>query len=205
MVDVLHLYISAAPDLHQERESLSEAVAEIPVTLGWRVIQSPLRGERLDASAVAQADVHLLLLGSDIRAPIGLEWRLARRANRIPAAFLKKKVARTMAALDFIRYIEEQISWHEYNDIADLRLQALKYLADHILNLASYYILRLAELEKLTAWRKTLETGKKELPELHGGIGESSVVLSPERYIPSEGVLIKTKPEAKNKKRSSSR
>lgn len=204
MVDVLRLYISAAPDLVQERESLSQVVAEIPVTLGWRVIQSPLHGERVDGSAVAQADVHILLLGSDIRAPVGLEWRLARRANRLPLAFLKKKVVRTMAALDFVRYIAEKISWHEYNDIADLHLQALKYLADHILSLASYYALKPGELENLADWQKSLISSKLANPELHGGIGESSVLLSPERYIPSEGVLIKEKPEGKPKKRPSS-
>ncbi len=204
MVDVIHLYISAALDLEQERESLSRAITEIPVTLGWRVIQSPLHGESFDASAVAQAEAHILLLGSDIRAPIGLEWRLARRANRFPVVFLKKNVLRTMAALDFIRYIEVQIPWREYNDIADLRQQALLYLAGHILKLASYYTLRPAELEKLTAWEKTLETGKQGTPELLGGIGESSVVLSPERYIPSDGVLIQAKPEIKNKNGSSS-
>src|SRR3990170_3296483 len=76
MVDILHLYISAASDLDLERESLSRLVAEIPVTLGWRVIQSPIHGEMLNTNAITEADVHILLLGTDIRAPIGLEWRL---------------------------------------------------------------------------------------------------------------------------------
>jgi hypothetical protein len=39
-----------------------------------------------------------------------------------------------------------------------------------------------------------LDTPEKEFPALHGGIGESSVVLSPERYVPSEGVLIQAQP-----------
>ncbi len=205
MVDVLHLYISAANDLAQERESLSQAVAEIPVTLGWRVIQSPVHGEPVDASAVAQADVHILLLGSDIRAPIGLEWRLARRANRHPVVFLKRNAVRTMAAMDFVRYIERQISWREYNDITELRLQALRYMADHIFNLAGYYALKPDEIEKLTALRQKLETDRQETPQLHGGIGESSILLSPERYVPPEGVLIQVKPETKNKKRPESK
>ena len=88
MVDILHLYISAALDLEKERESLSRAVAEIPVTLGWRVIQSPLHGEPLDTDAIAQADVHILLLGSDIRAPdrAGMATGAARQSptRRLP-------------------------------------------------------------------------------------------------------------------------
>jgi hypothetical protein len=195
MVDVIHLYISAALDLEQERESLSRVVAEIPVTLGWRVTQTPLHGELLNEAAILQADVHLLLLGSDIRAPIGFEWRLARRANRLPFGYLKQNVVRTMAALDFIRYIEEQTTWRKFMNIGDLRLQAQKILADHILAQPDYYALRSNEREKLTVWRKGLATPDTEPLALHGGIGESSVLLSPERYIPSEGVLIQTKPK----------
>jgi hypothetical protein len=194
MADILHLYISAALDLEKERESLSRAVVEIPVTLGWRIIQSPLHGEPLNTNAITQADVHMLLLGSDIRAPIGLEWRLARRARRLPAVFLKQGVVRTMAGLDFIRYLEEQTTWRKYKDIADLHQQTLRYLADHILTQADYYSLRPDEFNKLTSWRKELDTPEQTPPALHGGIGESSVVLSPERYIPSEGVLIQTQP-----------
>ena len=194
MVDILHFYVSAASDLEQERESLSRAVVEIPVTLGWRIIQSPLHGESVNTGALTQADIHILLLGSDIRAPIGLEWRLARRARRMSTTFLKQDVVRTMAALDFIRYLEEQTTWRKFKDIVDLRHQVLVYLADHIIAQADYYALQSDELEKLTSWRKELNTPEQTPPALHGGIGESSVVLSPERYIPSEGVLIQAQP-----------
>jgi hypothetical protein len=205
MVDILHLYISAALDLEKERESLSRTVAEIPVTLGWRIIQSPFHGEPLNTDAIAQADVHILLLGSDIRAPIGLEWHLARRARRLPAVFLKQGVVRTMAALDFIRYLEEQTTWRKYLDIADLRLQSLRFLTDHILTQADYYAIQSDELKKLTSWRKELNTPEQTPPALHGGIGESSVVLSPERYIPSEGVLIQGQPIEVDRKHSGTR
>jgi len=194
MVDILNLYISAAADLDHEREVLSRVVAEIPVTLGWRVTQTPLHGETIDVSALAQAEVHILLLGSDIRAPLGIEWRLAHRANRLQFAFLKQDIARTMAALDFIRYLETQIGWHSFKNIADLRMQTFKLLADHILAQPDYYALKLTEINGLTSWRNKLSSPEAEDLELHGGIGESSVVLSPERYIPSEGVLIKPKP-----------
>jgi hypothetical protein len=202
MVDIVHLYISAAPDLIQERESLSHAVAEIPVTLGWRVIQSPLHGEVINADSIEQAEVHILLLGSDIRAPIGLEWRLARHANHLPVTFLKRDVVRTMAALDFIRYIDEQTTWRKYKDLTDLRHQVLRYLAEHILAQSGYYALKSNELEKLNTWMKALDSPEKQIPTLHGGIGESSVVLSPERYIPTEGILLQAQPTGKKKKRS---
>jgi len=201
MVDIFHLYISAADDLDLERESLSRVVAEIPVTLGWRILQSPIHGEPLDEAAIAQAEVHILLLGSDIRAPIGLEWRLSRRVHHQPIVFLKQDVVRTMAAQDFVRYLGEQTEWRKYKDIADLRWQTFKLLADHILTQPGYFALRSNEYEKLATWRKKLDTPEKEPPALHGGIGESSVLLSPERYVPSEGVLIQAQPMGIKEKR----
>jgi hypothetical protein len=42
MADEVLVYVSAAPDLQREREILSRAVTEVPVPLGWRVVQSPM-------------------------------------------------------------------------------------------------------------------------------------------------------------------
>ena len=86
MADQVNLYVSAAADLEHEREILGRAVTEIPVTLGWRIVQSPLRDDPVDLVAVVEADVHLVIMGGDIRAPIGREWMAARRAGRpLPA------------------------------------------------------------------------------------------------------------------------
>jgi len=197
MVDTLLLYISAAPDLQTERDVLGRAVTEIPVTLAWRILQSPLRGEPPDLEAVAQADLHLLVLGGDIRAPIGLEWQVARGAGRLPALFLKQDAPRTPAAHAFARYLGEHFTWQAYKDNLDLRLQALKLIAGHILERTVYYALSPDELERLRDWREALEAGKAaQVDETPGGAGgaggagESSLIFSRERYVPSQGVLI---------------
>lgn len=70
------LYISAAPDLALERETLSKAIIELPTSLAWRIKQTPGPDEKLDAQAAARADVHVLIMGSDIRAPVGAVWTL---------------------------------------------------------------------------------------------------------------------------------
>lgn len=190
MTDMIHLYISAAPDLDREREVLGRAVTEIPVTLGWRIFQSPVHGETVDLNAVATANVHLLLLGSDIRAPIGLEWLTARRAGKRPAPFLKRDRLRTPAAQAFIRHIEEANAWHPFVDSADLRAQALELLADHILNQAAVYVLSPDEIARLMSWKEELKGSKVEIQDLHGGAGEGGVILSPDRFNPRGGVLI---------------
>ncbi|MDQ4075496.1 MAG: hypothetical protein M3220_04530 [Chloroflexota bacterium] len=200
MTEQVRLYISAASDLEGEREILGRAVTEIPVDLGWRISQSPRRNDPVDEDAVVRADVHVLLLGSDIRAPVGLEWLAARRAGQQPLPFLKRDVRRTPAAMEFIRYIESQASWQPFYNGADLRRKVLVRLADHILDRAVTYRLSPMELESLRAWRSELTASPSAADEeTRGGAGESGLILSQERYVPSEGILIQPgKDEAPN-------
>jgi hypothetical protein len=185
------LYISAAADLEPERDLLGRAVTEVPVTLGWRIVQSPGGNEPADLEAVAEADLHLLLLGGDIRAPIGQEWIAARRAGRRPVLLLKQGILRTSAGQNFERFISEQAAWQPFRDGAELRQLALKLLASHLLARAGIYGLSAAELARLQAWRAELEEAPAPMEQGARGVaGESGVVLSRERYVPSEGVLI---------------
>jgi hypothetical protein len=191
MVDQILLYISAATDLRAEREILGRAVTEVPVSLGWRVVQSPAGDEPVDLAAVARADIHLLLLGSDIRAPIGSEWRAAQRAGHPPALFLKERILRTPAAQDFLRFVARQDTWRRFEGLADLRSQVLRLLARHILDYAQRYALSPAEMGRLQSWRAELESAAGDVAgAARGGAGESGVLLSRERYVPSDGVLL---------------
>ena len=196
MIDKIFLYISAAQDLEHERDVLGRAVVDIPTTLGWQIVQSPIRGEPVDLESVARADLHLVLLGGDIRAPIGTEWLTARRTGRTPALFLKQGIPRTIAAQSFRRHVEEWATWQPFEELANLREQALKLISNHILSKADFYSLSSTEYDRLQTWIDTLEAEKGELgDEPRGVTGESSVILSPERYMPSEGVLLEAPAE----------
>jgi hypothetical protein len=156
------------------------------------VAQSPRKSDPLDLDAVAEADVHLLLLGGDIRAPIGLEWLTAQRAGRRPTLFLKQDVPRTSAALNFVRFVESQATWRPFKDGAELRQSILEILADHILERAMRYTLSPLEIERLQAWRAELqETAAAVDEESRGGAGDSGLIFSQERFVPSEGVIIR--------------
>jgi hypothetical protein len=186
------LYISAATDLEGERDILGRAVAEIPVDLNWRVAQSPRRSDPLDLNAVANADIHLLLLGGDIRAPIGLEWLTAQRAGRRPTLFLKQDVQRTSAALNFVRFVESQATWRPFKDGVELRQSVLEILTDHILDRAMTFVLSPLEIERLQGWRSDIQAESAAVDEeTRGGAGDSSLILSRERFVPSEGVVIR--------------
>ncbi|MEJ2264718.1 MAG: hypothetical protein P8X95_14840 [Anaerolineales bacterium] len=197
MVDEVILYISAAQDLEYERDLIGRAVTEVPVSLGWRVEQTPHTDKSPDLEAIAHADVHLLLLGGDIRAPVGLELLVARRAGNKPVFLMKKDAMHTPAAEVFRREISKRETWQTFKDISDLRYQVLDLLAGHLLDQATRYALRSAEYENLKSWHEELEKSKKEpVEETRGGAGESGIIISTERYVPSEGVLIE-KPKKK--------
>lgn len=191
MSDPVHLYISAATDLEVEREILGRSVTEIPVDLGWQISQSPRRSEPLNEAALARADVHLLLLGGDVRAPIGQEWLTARQAGRQPVPFLKRDARRTPAALEFVRFIRRQADWRPFGDVSELRREALTLLSRHILRRATTYALSPTEVDHLETFLEELESAPADVDvQTRGGAGESSVILSRERFEPSGGVLI---------------
>jgi hypothetical protein len=203
MVDQILFYISAAKDVENERDVLARLTTEIPVTLGWKIVFSPIKGGRIDQQSLEGANFHILMIGSDIRAPIGLEWAMARNAGRKPLLFKKSGGLRTPAAEDFLRTLQTHQEWISYKNIKELRLMVLEVLADHITENAIYYTLRPNEYTKLLDWRNGLESESKDSSEDHqGGAGESSIILSPERYVPSDGTLISnTKPHPKSEKR----
>jgi len=60
-------------------------VAQIPVpSLGWTIGRTPRRGQAqfIAWDEIAAVDFFVLLLGSDVRAPVGVELLAARRGKR---------------------------------------------------------------------------------------------------------------------------
>lgn len=192
MVDLLRLYISAAPDLRFERDLLARSITEIPTSLGWTIKQTPGSDREPDLEAVADADVHLLMIGSDIQAPVGLEWVASRRAGNAVTLLYKASVPQTQAAQAFVRDLSKHGQWLAFADAAELRTRMLKLLADHLLARAARYDLDDQELKALRQWRKTLDDkAKKSVDDRRGGADESAVILTTERFTPSEGKLLR--------------
>jgi len=168
--------------------------------LGWKIVHTPNKGGSPDLTAIRAADVYLLLMGSDIRAPIGLELLAARRSAKKPELLLKKNVPRTPAAQVFVREMKNLVDWQYFKDGAELRQKALQLMADHILNRPDYYHLQSAEYNNLRSWQEQLAKSKA-IPqeEIRGGAGKSGMIFSIERYEPSEGVLLNDPKKTKHK------
>lgn len=181
------IYISAASDLMAEREALARMIAALPVTLVWHIVQTPLTEvDPLDLDALGAADLYFLVMGSDIRAPVGLEWLTARRVRASAVAYLKRGVPRTPAAQVFIK--DSGVVWRSFQDTADLNRQVRNVLVEHLLNNAIHYLLTPDEIAGLEA----LPTSDTAADQASRGeeAGHSAVILSRERYKPSEGVVI---------------
>jgi hypothetical protein len=187
MTDQIQLYISATPELERERDAINRAVTAIPTSLGWVIVQTPYADQPINPQAIVRADVHLLILGSDIKAPVGLEWQIATRAGRSPILF-KQDTLHTPAASVFVRELAHVASWRTYQALADLHLAVSNLMADHIASRAMEYALTAAEVERLRAWQKELSsTVKRNADETSRDASASAIVFSPERYTPSTG------------------
>jgi len=171
---MLTLYISAASDLMAEREALARMVAALPVALTWHILQTPITHlEPLDLEALGSADVYLLLMGGDIRAPVGLEWLTARRAGLRVRPYLKRGVPRTPAGQVFIKDVG--LAWQPFADAADLSRVVQRVLVDHLLQHARRYALTSDEITSLEGMPAEAQ---EEEPGVSGEeAGHSAVIL----------------------------
>jgi hypothetical protein len=179
------IYISAAPDLMAEREALARMIAELPVTLAWHIIQTPQPAEPLNLEALRTVDLFFLIMGADIRAPVGLELNAARQANRPITGFIKRDISPTPAGQVFTHQAE--IIWHSFTNIAGLSQQIRQIIVEYLLDQALYYSLTPLEVAQLEQLLKTTPSAQ---PAEAAGAGHSAVLLSPERYIPGEGIIV---------------
>jgi len=190
MASRLRLFVSAAPDLEAEREVIGQAVAELPVSLGWVIKRTPKRGEPLTPAleAVEDCDFYVLLFATDIRAPVGVELYAARRAGKAPLAFLKD-ATRTPAARIFVK--GAKLDWIAFRSGEELKALIQKALAQRILERAQAFALNLNDLEKLSAFLEGLGREKElRVPEEASGAREGGVIISPSRDLPTGGVLV---------------
>jgi len=194
----LRTFISTGPDLVTEREVVGQAIAGLPISLGWVIKYTPERQQpwEMVEAAVEACDFYALLLGADISAPVGSELYVARSAGKRISAFLKE-VPRTPAAQVFMK--QSPVQWRHFRSEEELGSLIKKAIVDQILELPERYGTTVADWEALSILSH--ELGKAALEQrsgdtpLHGGAGGNAVIVAPGRDLPSEGVPIE-KPDA---------
>ena len=190
----LILYISAANDLLPERDLINRAVAEIPADLRWHIVQSPLREGEVDVLAIENAFFHLLILGGDIRAPIGHEWVTARQRGKYPVCLIKRGVNRTSAAIDFQKFVRLESAWEPFVDGPQLRKLFLEKIGQQLLKQTVAIGLTATEYDQVSEWLDKLDDEDEQDPirDRQNNLGETSIILSESRLEPEGGKLLKS-------------
>jgi hypothetical protein len=188
MVDTFNLFVSASNDLLDERELVGHLVTELPVTLGWQINFSPSGKDSSSKKFVQEADFHLIIFGVDIRAPIGYEWQLSRSIGRFPLILVRDNIARTIAGVDYLRHISGYPNLLHYTSMADFRTVFLTSIGKNLLDKANYFDLNSREFEET---KNFLDEIKDVEPNLVDKVtGEDSIILTRERFMPKNGVLL---------------
>lgn len=201
----LRLFVSAAPDLEAEHEAVGQAVAQIPApSLGWIIGRTPRRGEPQFVAwdYIAAADFFVLLLGRDVRAPVGAELLAAQRADKRVMAY-RKDVLHTPAAEAFAR--AAGVDWIEYSEPWGMARMVQISLVEAIVTHGPARGLPSVERDTLRGFLDQLRRGELEaLPSVEeGGAGGGGVILVPGKDLPPGGVLLSDREGAGDLRRRS--
>jgi len=190
MVDTLKLFISAANDLPDERELIGQIVTEIPASLGWQINLTQMGKKGESKELILDSDIHFLIFGEDIRAPVGYEFYVSRRMGKYPPILIKKDIPRTIAGGDFVKNLSGYPHIHKYASLAEFRKIMLTQIGQSMIEQAEHFKLKSLELENLSTYVKELEEIEPNL--LDNVTGEDSIILTRERFMPKNGILLKS-------------
>lgn len=188
MVDTLKLFISAANDLPDERELIGQIVTEIPASLGWQINLTPIGKYTGKKDLLLDADYHLIIFGEDIRAPVGYEWHISRTTGRKPPFFIKNNIPRTISGGEFLKRLSKYPSQFSYSSLAELRRLVLTNIGQYIITWAEHFQIKSLEFEQITNFIEGLEDVEPNI--LDNVTGDDSIILTRERFMPKNGVLI---------------
>lgn len=174
----LGIYISAAPEADAECELVGQLLAEVPRSVKWTIKRTPRPHEvqRIDVEALRQSQFYLIVLGSDIVAPMGIEWRMAQAGNIRTFAFRNVETGFTPAAIFFSRHVGT--SWHDYNTPSEFIRTFEQSLITALIEGTPGYGLDMNDIRILSARLEALEDKEEESEDERRGAGRGGVILS---------------------------
>ncbi len=168
----VRLFVSAGPEEEPAREQLGRALAELPMNVGWVIKRTP------DVDAVPECHLLVLVLGSDIWAPVGLELWWARRTEK-PILAYHAEAIRTPAGQAFLQD-NALLEWKRYVDLSALRRIFLRDVSRFLLAHPDRYGVTVIEAEMLRSFVARLEQPAPSpvAAEIRGAAG-GGVILAP--------------------------
>lgn len=170
------LFVSSSPDLAPEREALGQAVAELPVAIGWELKHTPMPGEEQSDTLgfIERCDLCIVLLGADFAAPMGLELQMAMEAGRGTLAY-RKNVLRSPSAQEAMRH--RGIMWGTYGAAHEIKAQVKQLLAQRLLDEGEIFGLHLDDVEGLLALAGEAAGDAPAGPDERQGADRGGVIL----------------------------
>lgn len=173
----LTLYISAAQELDAECEAIGQLLARLLPSARWTLHRTPTgrRNQNPDLRALHSSNLHLFILGSDIVAPFGVEWREAQHAKTPMFLFRAAGRALSPAASFFIHH--SGAHWQKFRSPADLALKFERQLITELIAGTPGYGLGLDEIESLRARLEQLPSEQEPDETDARGAGQGGVIL----------------------------
>jgi hypothetical protein len=176
----VHLFVSSSPDLAAEREALGQAVAELPISVGFE-IRHTTPGEAADIGEtlafIEGCDLYVIVLGADFAAPMGIEWQRAQDALRPTLAYAKHEM-HSPSAQRLLR--ESGAAWTPFESPAELKAHATHALAQMLLDHGENFGLHVDDIDGLLAVLGKESEAPSDKPDRRKGAGRSSVILGRE-------------------------
>ena len=174
----LSIYISASGEMDAECELVGQRLADVPRAVRWIIKRTPGSYENgnPDLDALVDSDFYLILLGTDITAPIGVEWTVAQETGMTTFAFRNISAVPSPAAAFFIH--NAGTDWHRYQTPHEFIWRFERSLISRLIEGTPGYGLSLSDIEELTQrLRATNEAEDAEGGDERRGAGRGGVIL----------------------------
>ena len=174
----LAIYVSASAEMDAECELLGQLLAEMTKSIRWTIKRTPSPHELAnpDLEALRASQFYLILMGSDITAPIGVELQAAKEAKLFTFAFRKMSVAPSPAGAYFIHHVD--LEWQPYQTPQEFVRLFERALISQLLEGTPGYGLDVRDLEELAERLRALEEAEEgQGGERRRGAGHGGVIL----------------------------
>lgn len=176
----IRLFISSSPDLAAEREALGQAVAELPISVGFEIMhtrpdETADIGEAL--AFIERCDLYLIVLGADFAAPMGIEWQRAQEALKPTLAYAKREM-HSPSAQKLLR--ESGVAWEAFESPQALKAHATQALAQLLLDRGESFGLHVDDIDGLLVMLGKEDEEPSDKPDRREGAGRGGIILGRE-------------------------
>jgi len=174
----LAIYVSASPEMDPECELVGKMLANLPSSIGWVIKRTPVppASANPDIGALGASQFYLLLMRTDVMAPVGVELDAAKRARLVTFAYRDASSMVTPAAAFFVR--NAGVAWQQYQTAEEFISSFERSLISRLIAGTPGYGLALPALQELSSRLREMEESTSDAQsDERRGAGRGGVIL----------------------------